>query len=197
MAYELVAMGGSWGGLAAYDRILPALPKEFPAAIVVVQHRAVDSHRGALTSYLQHRTQLPVVEVDDKDPIVAGQIHLAPPDYHTIVERGHFALSTEAAVHHSRPSIDVTFESAADSYGERLIGAILTGANEDGAAGIATIARRGGYTIAQDPATADKPTMPRAAIATGAVQRVAGVEEIGPLLVELGGAGSPNTRSAA
>jgi two-component system, chemotaxis family, protein-glutamate methylesterase/glutaminase len=197
MAYELVAMGGSWGGLAAYDRILPVLPKEFPAAIVVVQHRAVDSHRGALTSYLERRTRLPVVEVDDKDPIVAGQIHLAPPDYHTIVERGHFALSTEAAVHHSRPSIDVTFESAADSYGERLIGVILTGANEDGSAGIVAIARRGGYTIAQDPATADKPTMPRAAVATGAVHRVAGLEEIGPLLVELCAAGSPNTRSAA
>src|SRR4051812_38229439 len=112
MAYELVAMGGSWGGLAAYDRILPALPKDFPAAIVVIQHRAVDSHRGALTSYLQTRTTLPVREIDDKDPIVAGQVHLAPSDYHTIVERGHFALSTEAAVHHSRPSIDVTFQSA-------------------------------------------------------------------------------------
>src|SRR3954470_10213168 len=91
MAYELVVMGGSWGGLAAYDRILPALPKDFPAAMVIVQHRAVDSHRGALTTYLEHRTQLPVCEVDDKEPVVAGQIHLAPPDYHTIVERGHFA----------------------------------------------------------------------------------------------------------
>lgn len=197
MAYELVAMGGSWGGLAAYDRILPALPEEFPAAVVLVQHRAVDSHRGALTSYLRQRARLPVGEIDDKDPIVAGRIHLAPPDYHTIVERGHFALSTEAAVHHSRPSIDVTFQSAADSYGGRLIGVILTGANEDGAQGIVAIERHGGCTIAQDPDTADKPAMPQAAIATGKVQRVAGVDEIGPLLVELCGAGSPNTRSAA
>src|SRR4051794_20272062 len=102
MAYELVAMGGSWGGLAAYDRILPALPQGFPAAIVIVQHRSPDSHRGALTAYLEARSVLPVSEVDDKEPIVAGRIHLAPPDYHTIVERGHFALSTEAAVRHSR-----------------------------------------------------------------------------------------------
>jgi two-component system chemotaxis response regulator CheB len=196
MAYELVAMGGSWGGLGAYDRILPGLPAGFPAALVIVQHRAVDSHHGALTSYLQARTPLEVCEIDDKDPVVPGKVHLAPPDYHVIVERGHFALSTEAAVHYSRPSIDVTFESAADAYGKRVIGVILTGANEDGAAGIQTISRRGGFTIAQDPATADKPTMPEAAIATGAVQRIARVDEIPQLLVELCGSTSP-TRSLA
>jgi two-component system, chemotaxis family, protein-glutamate methylesterase/glutaminase len=196
MAYELVAMGGSWGGLAAYDRILPGLPAGFPAALVIVQHRAVDSHHGALTSYLQARTPLEVCEIDDKDPVVPGKVHLAPPDYHVIVERGHFALSTEAAVHYSRPSIDVTFESAADAYGKRVIGVILTGANEDGAAGIKAISRRGGFTIAQDPATADKPTMPQAAIATGAVERIARVDEIPPLLVELCGSTSP-TRSLA
>ena len=120
-----------------------------------------------------------------------GKVHLAPPDYHTIVERGHFALSTEAAVHYSRPSIDVTFESAADAYGKRLIGVILTGANEDGAAGIRAIRRQGGFTIAQDPATADRRTMPEAAIATGAVERIAGVDEISSLLVELCGSTSP------
>jgi two-component system, chemotaxis family, protein-glutamate methylesterase/glutaminase len=197
MAYELVVIGGSWGGLAAYDRILPALPEDFPARIVVVQHRAVASHPGRLTDYLKSRTPLAVCEIDDKDPIVPGQLHLAPPDYHTIVESGHFALSTEAAVHHSRPSIDVTFESAADSYGERLIGVILTGANHDGAAGMVAIARRGGLTIAQDPRTADRPTMPEAAIATGSVQRVVALDEIGPLLVELCGAGSSHTRTVA
>jgi two-component system, chemotaxis family, protein-glutamate methylesterase/glutaminase len=195
MSYELVAMGGSWGGLAAYDRILPALPEGFPAAIVVVQHRAVDSYRGGLTSYLQQRSALPVREIDDKEPIEPGALHLAPADYHTIVERGYFALSTEAAVHYSRPSIDVCFQTAADAYGERLIGVVLTGANEDGAAGIVAIHERGGYTIAQDPATADKPAMPEAAIATGAVDRVASVEEIGPLLVEL--CAAPESRSVA
>jgi two-component system chemotaxis response regulator CheB len=197
MAYELVAMGGSWGGLAAYDRILPGLPADFPAALVIVQHRAVDSHQGALTSYLQARTPLEVCEIDDKDPVVPGKVHLAPPDYHTLVERGHFALSTEAAVNYSRPSIDVTFESAADAYGERAIGVILTGANEDGAAGIQVIRRRGGFTIAQDPKTAAKPAMPAAAIGTGAVQRVVSVEEIAPLLVELCAGSKSATRSLA
>jgi two-component system chemotaxis response regulator CheB len=197
MSYELVAFGGSWGGLAAYDRILPALPEGFPAAIVIVQHRSPDSHPGALTAYLQARSPLPVCEIDDKDPVISGQVHLAPSDYHTLVEHGHFALSTEAAVRHSRPSIDVMFESAADAYGERLIGAILTGANDDGADGIVAIKRRGGCTIAQDPASAEKRAMPEAAIATGAVQHVVPVEEIGPLVVKLCGARSPGTKSAA
>src|SRR6266480_802320 len=196
MAYELVIMGGSWGALAAYDRILPALPKDFRPAIVVIQHRAADAHHGALLAYLQQRSPLPCSEIDDKDPIVGGQIHLAPPDYHTIVERGHFALSTEAAVHHSRPSIDVGFETAADSYGDRLVGVILTGANDDGAAGVKAIKRRGGSTIVQDPETAEKRTMPAAAIATGAVDRVVGLDEIAPVLIELG-ADSPGTRTAA
>ena len=197
MAYELVVMGGSWGGLAAYDRILPGLPTGFPAALVIVQHRAVDSHHGALTSYLQARTPLEVCEIDDKDPVVPGKVHLAPPDYHTLVERGHFALSTEAAVHYSRPSIDVTFESAADAYRSRVIGVILTGANEDGADGTKAIRRAGGFTIVQDPATAEKPAMPQAAIATGAVQRVAGIDEIAPLLVELCAGSTSPTRSVA
>jgi two-component system, chemotaxis family, protein-glutamate methylesterase/glutaminase len=197
MAYELVVIGGSWGALAAYDRLLPALPEDFGPAIVVIQHRAVDSHRGALTSYLQARTVLPCAEIDDKDPIVGGRIHLAPPDYHTIIEPGHFALSTDAPVRHSRPSIDVSFETAADSYGEKLIGMILTGANDDGAAGVQAIKRRGGVTIAQDPDTAEKPVMPAAAIATGAIDRVVQVEEIVPLLLELCAAGTPGKRTAA
>jgi two-component system, chemotaxis family, protein-glutamate methylesterase/glutaminase len=197
MSYELVAIGGSWGGLAAYDRVLPALPPGFPPAIVIVQHRSADSHPGALTSYLQRRCQLPVREIDDKAVLVPGQIHLAPPDYHTLIEPGHLALSTDAAVRHSRPSIDVMFESAADSYGERLIGVILTGANDDGADGIVAIKRRGGFTIAQDPATAEKPVMPAAAIATGAVDRVVAVDELAPLLIDLCGASTTDTISAA
>jgi two-component system chemotaxis response regulator CheB len=196
VSYELVALGGSWGGLAAYDRILPALPTGFPAAIVIVQHRSPDSHRGALITYLQARSELPVCEVADKEPIVAGQVYLAPSDYHTIVERGHFALSTEGAVRHSRPSLDVTFESAADAYRERVIGVVVTGANEDGADGIVAIKRRGGTTIAENPATAEKAIMPRAAVDTGAVDHVVDVADIAPLLVQLCLAAPPK-RSAA
>jgi two-component system chemotaxis response regulator CheB len=185
VAYELVAIGSSWGGLAAYDRILPALPRDFRPAILIAQHRAVDSQHGALASYLRARSPLPVREVDDKDPVTGGQLFLAPPDYHTIVEDGHFALSTEGPVRHSRPSIDVAFETAADTYGSRLIGVLLTGANEDGADGIAKIRRCGGVTLVQDPEEAERPTMPAAAIATGAVDRVVKIDEVAPLLVEL------------
>jgi two-component system chemotaxis response regulator CheB len=197
MAYELVVLGGSWGALAAYDRILPQLPKDFPAAIVVIQHRPVDSQHGALIGYLQQRSPLPCSEIDDKDPIAGGRIYLAPPDYHTIVEPGHFALSTEAAVRHSRPSIDVSFETAADSYGDRLVGVVLTGANDDGAEGVKAIKRQGGLTIAQDPETAEKHTMPQAAIATGEIDRVVALDEIGPMLTALCGADATGTVTAA
>src|SRR5205085_5378097 len=108
----------------------PALPRDFPAAVAIVQHRGAHSHSAALAGYLRARSGLPLYEIEDKAPIEPGRVHLAPSDYHTIVEAGHFALSTEAAVHHSRPSIDVMFESAADSYGQRPIGVIVTGAND-------------------------------------------------------------------
>jgi two-component system chemotaxis response regulator CheB len=115
-------------------------------------------------------------------------VYLAPPDYHLLVEPSGFALSTEATGRHSRPSIDVLFDSAADTYGARMIGVILTGANDDGAYGIMRVKRRGGVTIAQDPSTSVRPEMPAAAIVTGAVEHVLPLEDIGPKLGELVGA---------
>jgi two-component system chemotaxis response regulator CheB len=123
-----------------------------------------------------------VVEPGDKDPIEPGHVYVAPADYHLLVDQEGFALSTEGAVHYSRPSIDVLFDSAADVYAERLAAVILTGANDDGAYGMQRVRRRGGLTIAQDPETAARPDMPRAAIATGAVQHVVSLEEIAPFL---------------
>jgi two-component system chemotaxis response regulator CheB len=134
---------------------------------------------------LSLRSGLEVTEVGDKDAVEPGGVYLAPPDYHLLVETTGFALSTEATVQHSRPSIDVLLDSAADTYGNGLIGVILTGANDDGAYGIKRVKRRGGLTIAQDPATAARPEMPAAAIATGAVDHVLPLEEIGPKLGEL------------
>ena len=96
-------------------------------------------------------------------PLEDGHIYVAPPDYHTLIEPGHFALSTEAPVRFSRPSIDVTFTSAADAYGHRAVGVVLTGANADGAEGLRRISDRGGLAIVQDPATAESPMMPAAA----------------------------------
>jgi two-component system chemotaxis response regulator CheB len=181
--FDLIVMGASWGGLTALERILGALPGDFRTPVAIAQHRAVDSGSGALPAMLA-RSGRAVCEPSDKEPIEAGKVYVAPSDYHLLVEPEGFALSTEGLVRHSRPSIDVLFDSAADVYADRLAAAILTGSNDDGAYGIERVRRRGGLTVAQDPATAERPEMPVAAIATGAVQHVLPLDEIGPFLVE-------------
>ena len=180
--YDLIVIGSSWGGLHAIEVVLSALPAGFATPIAIAQHRAVDSGGGALSEMLAMRSGREVRDAGDKDRIEKGGVYVAPPDYHLLVEPDGFALSTEGAVHHSRPSIDVLFDSAADVYADRLIGVILTGANDDGAHGLMRVRRRGGLAIAQDPSTAARPEMPAAAIATGAVQHVLPLEEIGPYL---------------
>lgn len=163
VGYDLVVVGTSWGGLAALRTLVGGLPEEFSMAVVLVQHRHKDSDH-LLRVLLQERTALPVCEVEDKMPLEHGRVYVAPPDYHTLVEPGHFSLSTEAPVRYSRPSIDVTFSSAADSYAHRVVGVILTGANADGADGLRRISDRGGMALVQDPATAESPPMPAAAV---------------------------------
>jgi two-component system chemotaxis response regulator CheB len=185
LSYELVTIGASWGGLNAIETVLGGLPNRFPTPIAIAQHRAVDSGSGALSRMLSLRSGLDVCEAGDKDPIEAGRVYVAPPDYHLLVEEDGFALSIDQLVQHSRPSIDVLFESAADTYADRLIGVVLTGANADGAYGLAQVKRRGGVTIVQDPKTAQKREMPEAAIATGAADHVLPLERIAPKLVEL------------
>jgi two-component system chemotaxis response regulator CheB len=185
LSYELVTVGASWGGLNAIEALLGGLPKAFPTPIAIAQHRAVDSGSGALSRLLALRSGLDVCEAGDKDPIEPGRVYVAPPDYHLLVEPDGFALSTEEMVQHSRPSIDVLFDSAADTYGDRLIGVVLTGANADGAYGLGRVKRRGGVTIVQDPKTAQRREMPEAAIATGAADHVLPLERIAPKLVEL------------
>src|SRR5688500_8607247 len=130
--YEIIVVGTSWGGLAALRTLAGALPREFGLPIAVVQHRHKDSDR-LLATVLQDHTALAVCEVEDKQPLQPGFLFIAPADYHLLVERGHFSLSTDAPVRYSRPSIDVAFTSAADSYGARAVGVVLTGANADGA----------------------------------------------------------------
>jgi two-component system chemotaxis response regulator CheB len=130
---------------------------------------------------------LNVYDGDDKQPIERGHVYLAPPDYHLLVEGEHLALSVEAPVAFSRPSIDVLLESAAEAYGERCVGVVLTGANEDGARGLARIRELGGATIVETPDTAERPEMPRAALAAVPDARVARLDQIAPLLVELCG----------
>jgi len=134
---------------------------------------------------LQSATALPVREVDDKDVLAPGRVYVAPADYHLQVEPGRFALSTDERVQYSRPSIDVALESAADAYGAAVVGVVLTGANADGAQGLAHVKRRGGLAVVQEPADAERATMPAAALAATAVDATLPLAEIGSYLAEL------------
>ena len=185
MSYEVIAVGASWGGLHAVGTLLEGISPELEPPIVVAQHRSSESVRGVLESLLQRHTARPVTEPGDKQPIERRCVYIAPADYHLLVEDGHFALSVDARVQFARPSIDVLFESVAEAYRERAIGIVLTGANEDGAAGLAAIKRNGGVSIVQDPETALRRSMPDAAIAGSVADAVLPLDEIGRFLYGL------------
>jgi len=182
--YEIIVIGCSMGGMHAIQAILETLPKDFPVPIVIVQHRYRTSNE-ALPAYLRRHAHLAVVDADDKQWIRSGTVYLAPADYHLLVERGELHLSVDDRVEHSRPSVDVLFESAAEAYGSGVIAVVLTGANADGARGAKAIKRHGGFVVVQEPETAESPEMPRAAIAASAVDRILPLERIGPFLIEL------------
>ena len=183
-AYDVVVIGASWGGLRALEQVFTGLPEDFPTPIVVAQHRDDDSDDELLSKLLNRYTPLRIVDADDKARLEGGTILLAPPGYHVLVTDGCVELNVDEPVQFARPSIDVLFETAADAYGPRTIGVLLTGANADGAAGLAEIQRRGGRTIVQDPATAERPEMPRAALDAMTPDVVAGLDEIAGLLAE-------------
>jgi two-component system chemotaxis response regulator CheB len=183
--YELIVIGTSWGGLDATARLLDGLHDDVHQPIVVAQHRSVQSEEGGLAHLLRRHTRRLVSDPDDKTPLEPDHVYLAPPDYHILVEEGHVALSTEAPVQFARPSIDVLFEAAADAYGQRAVGIILTGANADGARGLARIKELGGVAIVQDPTTSERRTMPDAAIAATHADAVLPLEEIPPFLYGL------------
>ncbi len=181
MAFEIVVVGTSTGGLKALQMLLGGLTEGFPLPIAVVQHRGKGSESG-LCEFLRQSSSLPVTEPEDKEPILPGHVYLAPRDYHLLIENGSFALSTDWPVAYARPSIDVLFESAADDYEERAIGVILTGANHDGSRGLGKIKARGGVTLVEDPASATCREMPQAAIAQTKVDWVLPLKEIAPRL---------------
>jgi two-component system chemotaxis response regulator CheB len=184
MTYELIVIGASWGGLRAIGEVIEALPEGFDVPVVIAQHRR-DAGVGMAT-LLATRTRLRVEDVEDKQPIERGHIYLAPPNYHLLIQRGWFSLSTDERVNFARPSIDVLFESAAQAYGDRVIGVILTGANEDGAAGLARVKELGGVAVIQDPSSAERHEMPGAALAAiDAADAVLPLEEIGPFIYGL------------
>jgi len=182
MEYEVAVVGASWGGLNAVSRILAALPHPLSVPFVLAQHRAPDGPKGVMRSLLQHSSPMPVVEAEDKQPIERGRMYVAPADYHLLIERGAFALSTDERVQFARPSIDVLFESAADAYGPAVVGIVLTGANEDGARGLRAIKRAGGVAIVQSPEEAERSAMPAAALALTVADAVLELDAIGPFL---------------
>jgi two-component system chemotaxis response regulator CheB len=184
VAFEIVVVGASTGGLKALQVLLSGLPAEFSLPVVIVQHRGRDMETG-LCEFLARSSRLPVTEPEDKETVLAGRAYLAPRDYHLLIESGSFALSTDAPVGFARPSIDVLFESAADEYQARTIGVILTGANCDGARGLAAIKAHGGLTLVEDPATAASREMPDAAINLTKVDRILPLQDMAASLHKL------------
>ncbi|MBL7647869.1 MAG: chemotaxis protein CheB [Candidatus Hydrogenedentes bacterium] len=182
---DAIAIGVSAGGVNALTNLLPGLPADFRCAVMIVQHLPEDS-MGALVSILHQTCRMPLKEAEVGERIRGGSVYLAPPGYHLLVENNRtFSLSNDGPVNHARPSIDVLFESAADAYEERIAGVILTGANSDGAAGLAAIKRAGGVTIVQNPETAESPAMPRAALRATQVDFQLNLVDIAPLLCTL------------
>lgn len=181
-----IVIGTSAGGVEALSTLLPALPAALRASLFIVVHLPRE-RPSLLVSIFRGKCRLPVREAEDKEPVEQGTVYFAPPDYHLLLDRGpRLALSADDFVHYSRPSIDVLFESAADVYGERLLGIILTGANVDGAAGLAAVHRAGGATIVQDPNSAKSPLMAQSALDRTPADFVLPLERIADLLAALG-----------
>jgi two-component system, chemotaxis family, protein-glutamate methylesterase/glutaminase len=161
---QVIVIGASLGGTSALRALFGALTGAPCAAVVVAQHR----HRNSTDRFaemLRGKSGLRIFDAEDGMRLDKGTIYLAPPDYHLMIDRGVLKLSTEAPVQFTRPSIDVLFESAADSYGRRLVAVVLTGSNNDGAAGARRVHEKGGVVLVQDPKTAEAPAMPEAAAA--------------------------------
>ncbi len=184
---QIAVVGASWGGFQAVGDLLAALDERCTLAVAVAQHRSADARADAYVRAIQTRSRLPVSEAGDKDPIEPGRVYVAPADYHLLVDEGSFALTLEGPVRFARPSIDVLFESAAESYGDRAVAVVLTGANDDGCRGALAIKEAGGRVYAQDPETAERREMPDGVIGSGAVDEVLAVPAIADRLNQLGG----------
>ncbi len=184
--YEAVVVGGSAGASAALAQILPALPAGYPLPVIVVQHLH-PLQAGPAALYTASGCKLALQEAEEKQALQPGHIYFAPPNYHLLVEMDRtLSLSIDSRVHFVRPAIDILFESAADAFGRGLIGVLLSGANQDGACGLQYVKARGGLVVVQDPASAEVPIMPRAAMEATPVDHVLSPLQIGELLVRVG-----------
>jgi two-component system, chemotaxis family, protein-glutamate methylesterase/glutaminase len=187
-APRVVVIGASVGGLEALKQVLGALPVDYPWPVIVLLHTSAGYRGTRLDTLLAQRCALPVREAEARRPLEAGVVHIAPAGYHLLVEQDlRFSLSVDEKVSYVRPSADVLFESLAEAVGAGAVGVILTGANDDGAAGLAAIRARGGLAIVQDPAGAQAPQMPQAALRMAGADQVLSLEAIGARLAALPG----------
>jgi two-component system, chemotaxis family, protein-glutamate methylesterase/glutaminase len=185
-AFKALLIGGSAGSLEVMLSILPALRPLPGYAVVIVLHRK-NSEDNTLEDLFSVRSAIPVNEVDDKTPLMPGYMYIAPAGYHLLFEtNGELSLDASEKIHYSRPSIDVAFESAAEVFGNRLTAILLSGANSDGAQGLAAVKENGGTAVVQDPETADMPMMPQSAINILTPDFVLKTREILPFINSLG-----------
>lgn len=182
---KAVIIGGSAGSFQVVTKILNSLPPDYPFPVLLCLHR-LKHVRSGFVEALSIKSKIPVIEPFDKDPIKPGKAYLAPANYHLFVELANkFALSTEEVVHHSRPSIDLSFYTAAQAYRQKLVGIILSGANRDGAWGLNKIHENGGICIVQDPAESEVRTMPEASMKLTEVNYVFKTDQIINYLLKL------------
>jgi two-component system chemotaxis response regulator CheB len=185
---RIVAVGASAGGLEALKTVLQELPAQYPWPVIVLLHTSADYRQTRLDELLARCCAIPVREALPRQAVQAGVVHVAPAGYHLLVENDlRFSLSVDEKVAYARPSVDVLFESLADACGEAAVGVILTGANEDGAQGLAAIRRAGGLALVQDPSQAKAAQMPQAALRIAGADRVLGLRDIGAALAALAG----------
>ena len=180
---EYIVMGGSLGGTRAAGRVLSQLT-EVSVPVLLTLHRHRDNQE-LLLRFLQEYTTLPIIEAYDKCPLEPGSVYVAPADYHLLLDQGACALSVDAPVLFARPSINVLFESAADTGKQAVIGVLLTGASDDGVAGLQAIKRAGGVCIVQSPASAECAVMPQAAIEAGAADYIVALRDIAAMIMKL------------
>ena len=179
---EIIAIGGSAGGIKAITEVLKPLPKDFPIPIVIVLHR-LKNVPSTLQNVVQYHTRLKVKEADEKETIRPNCAYIAPANYHLLIEKDRtLALDYSEKVKYSRPSIDLTLECVANVYGDKAVGILLTGANTDGAAGLLAMKNAGANCFAQDPKSAEVSTMPQSALDIGATDKVIALNRIGFLL---------------
>ncbi|HEY8688551.1 MAG TPA: chemotaxis protein CheB [Chitinophagaceae bacterium] len=185
MNYEAIVIGVSSGGMNAMKILFSLLPAGFSLPIVIVQHISPRSDNQWI-KLLNDKSKLHIKEADEKEKIEPGNIYIAPPNYHLMIERDKtFSLTIDERVNFARPSIDVLFESAAEAYNNKLIGVVLTGSNNDGTKGIKRIKECGGLAIIQNPETAESSYMPASAIAAIKPDYILSLEDITELLIKI------------